>query len=139
MFILVESRPETKETVTEPTSDVKIKGLYRQIRGGTIQAWKMFYKNRLENVADYCNKDVKNPIPVRYRILCWDDRENFLLGTWDLHSPPLERGNNKDPVKQEEKMKENIKKVLDELEGGSVPGFLWNQNMLFTSTEDSNA
>ena len=140
MFLLAQT--ESQETGVSQTTpaNIVVKGMFRQVKYATIEAWKLFYNDRLNNVAMYCDKTVKNTAPTRYRILSWDDRpeSNVFLGAWDLHAPPLERGNNKDPSKQQDAMTENIKAILTELDSGSVPGFLWNKYMSYAHLEASS-
>ena len=80
-----------------------------------------FFQDRLDMVEDYCEKSKQNPVPRQYGILCWDERseENLLLGTWRLHSPPLER--NRATQTQKEHMTQSIEATLLELEHGAVP------------------
>lgn len=111
---------------------VIVKALYRQIKAASVDGWKLLYQERLKNVDDYCDKTKPNPSSVQYEILCWDERpdQNVLLGTWKLHSPPLERGKAKD--NQKEAMMNNIAHILHELESASVPSLLWNKYMTYT-------
>ncbi len=126
MYILV-------EFIHDSCDELAIKGLFRQIKAASLQAWKLFFQDRLDMIDDYCDESKQNPVPRQYGILCWDERseENLLLGIWRLHSPPLERNKVRETQKQD--MTQSIQATLVELEHGAVPHVLWNKFMSFSS------